>query len=228
MCRGFHSWNPVLMRGKCTKPVGEVGDPNLDLGDDNLHNCQDQLAPVGIVPAIFYGMGTGWKTDRNGLEMVRTWFWQEKKWLHINKKWKKWRPHGDQNFWFLMNTRAFIGGHSVRGCSVPLRKKPTFSREVQSFMEKNQWISWLLRNEIELTRTSFENRFVWCLDGVSIRFIFYMYVFIYIVDLSEQNINESIVSISTEQYLTKSRNNFHTLLVLYLLLWKLDLLSYNT
>ena len=29
------------------------GDPNLDLGDDDLHNCQDQLAPVGIVPAIF-------------------------------------------------------------------------------------------------------------------------------------------------------------------------------
>ena len=39
--------------GKSTKTTSWRADPNLDLGDDDLHNCQDQLAPVGIVPVIF-------------------------------------------------------------------------------------------------------------------------------------------------------------------------------
>ena len=55
--------------------------------------------------------------------------------------------------------------------------------------------------------------FGWCKYSIHI-----LHLCFHIVDLSEQNINESIVSISTEQDLTKSRNNFHTLLVLYLLI----------
>ena len=67
-------------------------DPNLDLGDDDLHNCQDQLAPVGIVPVIFYGMlGNGRKMDGKLIEMVWKWFGRgfqtRNKWLHMKNKW---------------------------------------------------------------------------------------------------------------------------------------------
>lgn len=121
----------------------------------------------------------GWKWFGHGFD-------REKKGCTLRRNGKTYAPMEIKKFGFWW-TREFIGGHSVRGCSVPLRKKPTFSREVQSFRGKTP-MDQLATEKWDRTHPNviwkpFCLMFGWCKYSVHI-----VHVGFHIVNLLQQDI----------------------------------------